>query len=173
MLFAEAKREADADLNCKMTSADLLRAQCPVPRDPTVLYENMLKAGGYCSSAAHCVPVLPTIVHHIVYQCSPRHPLHVVPVLATSCTAYCTGARHVIHCIVYRCLPRDTPHIVYGARHGIQRIYDGSQSWAACADVSTACIPTDRLVRSPETAHGLGYAHHERTLGARSTSTLE
>ena len=72
-----------------MTSADLLRAQCPVPRDPTVLYENMLKAG-YCSAAAHTVPVLPT-----------------------SFTTLCTRAHRVIHYIVYRCLPRHTPHIVY------------------------------------------------------------
>ena len=36
--------KAAADLSVKMTSSDILRAQCQVPRDPTVLYENMLKA---------------------------------------------------------------------------------------------------------------------------------
>jgi len=37
--------ESEADVNAKMCSSDILRAQCPVPRDPTVLYANMLKVG--------------------------------------------------------------------------------------------------------------------------------
>ena len=43
MLYQLQKKEADADNAQKMMSSDILRAQCPVPRDPTVLYENMLK----------------------------------------------------------------------------------------------------------------------------------
>ena len=44
----------------------------------------------------------------IVCRCSPRHPphtRHIVPVLATSSTAQCAGARHVhvIHVPVCRC----------------------------------------------------------------------
>jgi len=36
------------------------------------------------------------VIHDIVYRCSPHHPPHSVPVLATSSTTQCTGARHVI-----------------------------------------------------------------------------
>lgn len=44
-LFALQKRRQEEDVAGKMNSSDILRAQCPVPRDPTVLYENMLKVG--------------------------------------------------------------------------------------------------------------------------------
>ena len=37
------------------------------------------------------------VVNHVVCRCSPRHPPHSVPVLATSSTAWCTGTRHVTH----------------------------------------------------------------------------
>ena len=76
------------------------------------------------------------------------HPPHCVPVLATSSTALCSGARHVINRIVWsgarlvinlivcrcRCSPRQQPHCVpvlatssttlcaAGARHVINRI---------------------------------------------------
>jgi len=60
-----------------------------------------------CSCARHDI-------HLIVYRCSPRHPPHNlpvlatiqphnVPVLATSFTSQCTGARRVIHHTVYQC----------------------------------------------------------------------
>ena len=52
------------------------------------------------------------VIHHILYRCSPRHPPHTVPVLATSSTTHCTGARHVIHHILYRCSPHHPPHSV-------------------------------------------------------------
>jgi len=32
----------------------------------------------------------------MVHRCSPRYPLHIVPVLATSSTSSCTGAHHVM-----------------------------------------------------------------------------
>jgi len=44
-----------------------------------------------------------------VYRCSPHHPPHSVPVLATTSTTKCTGARRGIHHIVYRCSPRHPP----------------------------------------------------------------
>jgi hypothetical protein len=37
----------------------------------------------------------------IVYRCPPRHPPHGVPVLATSSTAWWSGARHDIHRMMY------------------------------------------------------------------------
>ena len=50
------------------------------------------------------------VIHHMVYRCLPRHPPHGVPVLATSSTTWCTGARHVIHHLVHRCSPPHPPH---------------------------------------------------------------
>jgi len=46
------------------------------------------------------------------HQRSPHHPPHTAPVIATSSTTSCIGARHAIHHIVYRCLPRHPPHCV-------------------------------------------------------------
>jgi hypothetical protein len=39
------KRYNDSEMTSKMNSSDLLRAGCTTPRDPVVLYENMLKVG--------------------------------------------------------------------------------------------------------------------------------
>ena len=78
---------------------------------------------GYGRHPPRSVPVLATssttwcigarhVIHHVVYQCSPRQPPRSVPVLATSSTTWCSGARHVIHHVVYRCSPRHPPHCV-------------------------------------------------------------
>ena len=58
-----------------------------------------------CTFARH-------VIHHVVYRCSPRHPPHGVPMIATSPPTLCAGARNAVHHIVYRCSPRYSPHIV-------------------------------------------------------------
>jgi len=64
-------------------------------------FKHESKAGldAWCTGARH-------VIHRTAYRCSPRHPPHRVPVLATSSTAPRTGARHVIHRTAYRCSPR-------------------------------------------------------------------
>lgn len=44
-IYAMEKRYNDSEMTSKMNSSDLLRAGCTTPRDPVVLYENMLKVG--------------------------------------------------------------------------------------------------------------------------------
>ena len=42
---SQARHQAEQDSNYDMNSSDIMRARCTVPRDPTVLYQGMLKAG--------------------------------------------------------------------------------------------------------------------------------
>lgn len=44
-LYAQQVRAEERRANVTLNSSDILRAQCPTPRDPTALYENMLKVG--------------------------------------------------------------------------------------------------------------------------------
>ena len=41
----QIKRQQENDESFDMQSSDLMRARCTVPRDPTVLYEGMRRAG--------------------------------------------------------------------------------------------------------------------------------
>lgn len=41
----QAKQQREQDDHSDMNSTDIMRARCTVPRDPTVLYQGMLKAG--------------------------------------------------------------------------------------------------------------------------------
>ena len=45
-MFALQMKHAEEDEQSKMSSPDLLRTECTVPRDPVVLYQQMLKVGG-------------------------------------------------------------------------------------------------------------------------------
>jgi hypothetical protein len=44
-MFALQMKHAEEDEQSKMSSPDLLRTECTVPRDPVVLYQQMLKVG--------------------------------------------------------------------------------------------------------------------------------
>ncbi|CAL6393064.1 unnamed protein product [Bathycoccus prasinos] len=44
-IIGKIKRQQENDESFDMQSSDLMRARCTVPRDPTVLYEGMRKAG--------------------------------------------------------------------------------------------------------------------------------
>ncbi|CEG01988.1 unnamed product [Ostreococcus tauri] len=44
-VMAIAKQQREQDDHSDMNSTDIMRARCTVPRDPTVLYQGMLKAG--------------------------------------------------------------------------------------------------------------------------------
>ena len=52
-----------------------------------------------------------------MYRCSPRHPPHGAPVLATSPTAWCTGARHVIQHILHQCSPHHSVTVPAASHH--------------------------------------------------------
>jgi hypothetical protein len=62
---------------------------------------------------------------------SPRHAPHSAPVLATSCTTKCIGARHVIHGIVYWRSSRHTLHsapVLYTSHDYVQLKKQGFQT---------------------------------------------
>ena len=68
-------------------------------------------------------------------HCPPCHQSHSAPVVATSSTTKCTGARHVIHHIVYRCGAAQLRHQVRAwqgraddARHVIDTHFEPSFS---------------------------------------------
>jgi hypothetical protein len=98
---------------CK-TCCNCGEAQSTVPATSFALPATSFSLPATSFTACH-------VIHPMVYRCSRRHSPHGVPVLATSFTPWCTGARDVIHPTFHpglltrratRCTPGPTPRPV-------------------------------------------------------------
>ena len=118
-------------------------------------------------STAQC-PGARHVIHRTVNRCSPRRPLHRVPVLATSATAECTDARHVNHRIVYRCSPRHSPHSV--PMLAIHRIDTSKRKCTMAVFISFGQL---RMFRAAAIEHGrIGVLSHRVCIYSPSLALL-